>query len=509
MPLSVWGQYQMQTEPSVQTYIPFDESKLFDRLVGILEWAAQHLPMLDAYATYWESEEDAFLRRQDKIAAEAILLAYLASRLGTERSPRLASVVLQVYEQAKRQIATKRNEAILRRFPQTAPTLGVGYVLLFQMGYANSTIEYLLRAAVSNGYAMLSERSTFRMMDLRWTFGLLDPVLVDPIADLLPLTTLAASPHPIYTMNEDEYAITHAIFYLTDFGCRQSATDLPFDSSDLLDPYMMWNAVQLDLDLLGEFIIAALALDMPHTPAYRFAWDVLDRAWTEQHRLAGPEFSPGRLAELDGQEAEAYEFSQNYHTIFVGGILCAVALQGRTCTPAPKQTPPVEPTALGQRCMDAVQRCTLQRQANYELPVVPKEDLPEWMVAQLLSSRDEEVASMPAWLQSAMHCPLKRDELSEALFEALLTTSSRHYSLVQLAETLAVGAEYRILRTSPTFVRALEFLLSQQLQNGFVGVQQLLGDDPGSFDGHESQAAIAACLAHISRQLLAQVSKFL
>ncbi len=252
-------------------------------------------------------------------------------------------------------------------------------------------------------------------------------------------------------MNEDEYAITHAVFYLTDFGHGQPVTGLSFGSGDLLGPYMMWNAVQLDLDLLGEFIIAALALDMPHTPAYRFAWDVLDRAWTEQHSLTGPEFSPDRLAELDGLEADAYAFSENYHTIFVGGILCAVALQGHTRAPAPNQMPPVEPTALGERCMEVAQRCTMQRQASYELPVVLEEDLPEWVVAQLLSSFEEDVASMPAWLQSAMLCPLTRNELSEALYDALLITSSRQYTLVQLAETLAVGAEYRALRTSATF----------------------------------------------------------
>ncbi len=174
------GQHQMQTEATIQTSIPFNESLFVDRLIEILEWAAQHLTNLEAYSAHWESEEDAFLRRQDKIAAEAILLAYLASRLGVERSPRLETAIQQVYEQSKRHIATKRNEAILRRFPQTAPTLGVGYVLLFQMGYDNPTVEHLLRTAVSSGYAMLSERSTFRMMDMGWTFGLLDPALSKP-----------------------------------------------------------------------------------------------------------------------------------------------------------------------------------------------------------------------------------------------------------------------------------------------------------------------------------------
>jgi hypothetical protein len=58
-------------------------------------------------------------------------------------------------------IATERNEALLRRFPQTATTVGVGFVLLSQLGRSQPGVERLLRSALGRGFATLAERSTF------------------------------------------------------------------------------------------------------------------------------------------------------------------------------------------------------------------------------------------------------------------------------------------------------------------------------------------------------------
>jgi hypothetical protein len=68
------------------------ESELLDRLVDVLAYAADGLARLEKHASHWTEDANAFLRQQDKVAAEAILLAYLAARL-PQKPPRLAHAV--------------------------------------------------------------------------------------------------------------------------------------------------------------------------------------------------------------------------------------------------------------------------------------------------------------------------------------------------------------------------------------------------------------------------------
>jgi hypothetical protein len=93
------------------------------------------------------------------------------------------------------------------------------------------------------------------------------------------------------------------------------------------------------------------------------------------------------------------------------------------------------------------------------------------------------------------------------LHDALLIASARGYRLVQLAEALAVSARHPALQT-PTFGVALELLLDQQLDDGFVGIHRLLsagGDGIAEGEGGaaEAQRVLAALLEEIGRGLAA------
>lgn len=481
-----------------------ETDELLDRLLLVLGHGADELTRLETYAQTWKDEGDALLRLQDKVAAEALLLAYLASRVSGDNR-RLQEAVTTLRVRAEEHIVTNRNAALLRRFPQTAATLGVGFVLLSQFGRLLPNIEKLLRQAVTRGFTTLSERSTFRLMDTRWTYGLLDSGLVRPVDELLPLSTLGASPHPIYTMNEDNYALTHAIYYVTDFG-RKLPLTFPQAQTPFLDSFLAWIAIRGDLDLLGEFLIATLTLHQPRTPAFRFAWHLLFKAWDDNGGLTGPEFSSAHFTELQGTEADAYAFSENYHTTFVGGILCAVALT----VPWPDLWPhgaesaaTIQPT-LVRRCTEAAVRAhnVVTHIPVYELSPPQVEDLLEWTASRLLMLLGAPPEPAPLWLRTASDCNLSRDEVARVLFEALLIEAAKSYRLVQLSEALAVGAPHAMLR-SPTFTRALEFLLDQELDNGCIGVNWLLTKESDTTAATQAQAAIAGLLAHIARALQA------
>jgi hypothetical protein len=86
------------------------------------------------------------------------------------------------------------------------------------------------------------------------------------------------------------------------------------------------------------------------------------------------------------------------------------------------------------------------------------------------------------------------------LYDALLVATCRSYRLVSLADTLAIATGHSSLR-SATFVRALEFLLDQALDDGFVGIHRLIGDDRGTEAGWEAQAVIAARLMQLGSAL--------
>ena len=469
-----------------------DPSALRDRLLEVLAYATDGLARLDRHAELWPAEkhrgggDDALLRRVDKVAAEGLLLAYLASRVAGQDAE-LGSAVTALVDGAEARLATGRSEAVLRRFPQATTTLGLSYVLLGQLGRGRPEIEELLRRRLASGWATVNERAPYRLMDSRWTFGLFDPSLLGPPEALLPFCTLAADPHPIWNLNEDDYALTHAIFYLTDFGRRPAPPEIEDRAAQLLDPFLAWHSVQLDLDLLGEMLIAALALRMPPTAALELAWEVFASAW-EEGGLVGPEHSAAKAAELRGAEREAYEFSENYHTVFVGGILCAVAL-GRPSWIAKVADPRgdlEEERAclerLGERCKVATLAAEASPMAAYALDAPTAEDLVEWSVARLLHTLEVSLEPPPLWLHVASESGATRDEIARVLHDALLVATARRYRLAQLGEALAVAARHAQLH-SPTFRRAWELLLDQQAADGSVGIHSLLaaeelGDAP-------------------------------
>jgi hypothetical protein len=404
-------------------------------------------------------------------------------------------------------------------------------------------------------------------MDARWTFAQLDsaeldsvqldsaqpdsarlesaqrepaqrePGLLGPPEALLPFCTLAAAPHPLSNLSDDDYALTHAVFYLTDFGRRPPPPGLGARAAELLDPFLAWHSVQLDLDLLGEMLIAALCLRQPRTPALAFAWETFAHTW-EHGGLEGPEYRSERAAALAGEEREAYEVGESYHTTFVGGILCAVALgvtpvpdvvaarrprrktsdlremlreawaEGAARAHVAGSAPPSAAAdgnapdwrALGGRCRAAARRLGV---AEPVFDPARGDQLLEDIVARLLQALELPDEPPPSWLGLAMASYVGRERLAPVLGDALLVATARRYRLVQLAAALAATAPHATLRT-PTFARAVDFLLDQELPAGGLGVQLLLVA-PDEVDAVErastSQIALAWYLAAVATAL--------
>jgi hypothetical protein len=82
-----------------------------------------------------------------------------------------------------------------------------------------------------------------------------------------------------------------------------------------------------DYDLAGEVLLTWPLLNTAWTTSSAFAFQVLKSVEDKAGFLPTPSVRLNRLRRLDGAERTRYWLATSYHTIFVMGILCALALQ--------------------------------------------------------------------------------------------------------------------------------------------------------------------------------------
>ncbi|HEU5047629.1 MAG TPA: hypothetical protein VFT64_07290 [Rickettsiales bacterium] len=132
------------------------------------------------------------------------------------------------------------------------------------------------------------------------------------------------------------YALTHAVFYLTDFGFRQKAPariDIDGTAFRIACLVARFRAVQ-DVDVALELIISFLAL-------YPF---MQDRALAENLLVDSCLLADALLRETDflnlmpqGEETMEELLDKKYHTLFVLGMLHALLKCQEAKTPLPQQ----------------------------------------------------------------------------------------------------------------------------------------------------------------------------
>lgn len=185
-------------------------------------------------------------------------------------------------------------------------------------GREDADLRHAVESAVRGRYATCFERVPYRHLDLVHTLELAGIDLPGPgLAEAMPLTLLAADPNALELSTSDTYAITHAIFYATDFG-RRTLPGVATDVVALLDECLVLALADSDADLVGELLMCLTCVHAAPSPAQRAARRWL-QGWQEPDgRLEGPPgVIPQRLAEADpawGSWATAY------HTTVVAAL---------------------------------------------------------------------------------------------------------------------------------------------------------------------------------------------
>jgi hypothetical protein len=399
-------------------------SLLVRRLVAQLCFARCQIERLDRNAYFWPESGHGVIRLRDKVATEAALLLLLARRVerahpGIARAnDALAAVLLP-------EIRSERLHGLILRQPQVAATLGAGSLFLAAAGHPDPRFGLLIEEALDQGFGECVERLPYRQLDQLWTRNLTASP-PRPIEPVLAQSILMSRAHPLFMTEADAYAVTHAIFYASDFGAAPPPNMLPaIRTRDMVRSGIAWHIVSEDFDLLCEYLMCALCLGDAESAAARFGLHVVDSIWSMLDFLPGPTFDAARYRALSGAEADAYACEQMYHTNFVAGMLCALRIT----------------------------------QGEHPADVKPTDELAsqlETMLALGFAIAGTTISIRSPWFTSLDAAPLSDAELLPLLWEAFAIEAARRGDL-QAMEALA---KFEPSPPSPTGME-LRFLLAR------------------------------------------------
>ena len=238
--------------------------------------------------------------------------------------------------------------------------------------------------------------------------------------------------HPldlIWGTREDAYAHTHTFMYFTNFG--YSRRKLPRARPDVLAESGVLLARSLllgDFDLAGEVLMAWPLTGEPWSPTATFGFRVLAELEDRVGFLPAKNGTPAKFIDLVAAERTKYALASSYHTAYVMGMLCALALRADDTLPT---------AFTGRAVPDAV--------IDELLAVIDERDAP-WRVtfdrlggdeqrrlgsvlmdmALLTSARGNDYSMVATLLRRAVHCGLAGSPLCA--------------QAAQLLQRVAVGA---------------------------------------------------------------------
>ena len=301
-----------------------------------VDWLAAHREFLDPKVA---GADCALFAR--KALVEVALLVGLRARL--DPSPLddgyelLLGTVLDVSERPSYRELISRDRRALMLYAGT-------YAALRLCGKEDQEFRHLIEQSVSTNYGAHFERIPYRYLDMLHTFELAGIHSGGPsLQEVLPLTLLASNPNTLELSRGDMYALTHAVFYASDFGQRAvpwpAGTDAPRVIS-MLEGCLALTLAQADADLVGEMVMSLRCIGAPPGCLQEEADDWLD-SWQEvSGRLEGPQgILPPDLAVANPKWRD---WATAYHTTIVAVLAMLV---GR-CTPRgdPESHPDEAPT---------------------------------------------------------------------------------------------------------------------------------------------------------------------
>ncbi|WP_313896459.1 DUF6895 family protein [Streptomyces sp. GC420] len=282
-----------------------------DRAVA---WLAARRDLLDPR----NAQPDSVLFTR-KALIETAFLVGLRARLDDAPLDGDYAAILQQVEDVARQPSYR--EMIAR--DETALLLYAGtYAALRLCGREDPEFKRIIQQATHGGYAAAFERVPYRQLDLLHTLYLcgIEHGLTS-MDDVLPFTILCRRPNVLKLADRDVYAITHTIFYVTDFGLREPVWPRgyhPGEGVELLEALLVLAEARANADLVGELLCCLYCLGATDSHAADRAWAFLESVQEDSGRMNGPEgiLHPG----IHGGDNYFRSWAEGYHTTIVAAL---------------------------------------------------------------------------------------------------------------------------------------------------------------------------------------------
>lgn len=303
----------------------WERADLVRRLCHVLDTAETAVSTLAADG-YIDSQEPDNNLRPEKIISETAFL--LRSAAAGSFSPEIR---LRVEKVANLLIPFARSERIalgICLHPALCMDYAQAHICLTQLGYPDERFDELLRQAVRSEACDGKERVPHRALELNWIRRIwngLEPV-ASPSAACE--SALNRTMDLLHSTREDIYAFTHALMYLRDFNLNP----LPLPR---IDQEILWQAEaalarcldEEDYDLGGEILLAWPLTGTRWSVSATFGLRVLMGVEDKAGFLPAPLTRLERLRNLHGEAKSRYFLATAYHTIYVMGLVCSMALQ--------------------------------------------------------------------------------------------------------------------------------------------------------------------------------------
>ena len=308
----------------------WDREDLASRLQRVLRVARKAVARL-AESGYSDPEDAAHSVRPEKLVAETALLLLAASTVSDNGVPVL------VDELAKELAPYARSDRMLLGLalePAAAWDYAQAHVFLTRLAYPDAGFDKMLAASETAQAAHGREQVPHRVLERDWLRTGLNPAASDEPAPFVGREVLV---HPIDCLTgsrEDVYAFSHALMYVGDFGIRpkpwpRPPAELCAEAEGALGRCLD----EQDYDLGAEVLLAWPLTGLAWSAAATFGFQVLAAVEDRAGFLPSHAVRLERLHTLEGDEHTDYLLATTYHTAYVMGLLCSMALQ-------PDKTPP-------------------------------------------------------------------------------------------------------------------------------------------------------------------------
>lgn len=271
-----------------------------------------------------------------KVAAEsAILLRVVAARSGAG----FRSLSDQAFELAEKLLPAARGPrqrlAIAMR-PGRALELAVPHLMLRSMGISDHSFDELLAQTLQARAAGGIERAPHRALEMDWLAGLL--TASEGIAPLrlrskqIQFSALNNDLELIFGSRDESYELTHAVFYITDFGLAECILPRGRDAILANAECALIAALEADdFDVAGELLLLWPYLGAEWSPFAVFAVHLL--AELEGAFGVLPSLAPrishmhSLCADANIQTRRQYAAATAYHTAYVMGLLADICVR--------------------------------------------------------------------------------------------------------------------------------------------------------------------------------------